>query len=68
MFARLIAFLILISVSYTLTVFFAPTFADKYGNKDLNARIRSIKEGSLGLGSGGLSPSSLFDQVTNSTK
>jgi hypothetical protein len=43
MFARLIAFLLLCSVGYTVFVFVAPEKADTIGNKTLNTKIRTLK-------------------------
>lgn len=64
MFIRLIWFIVFLAASYVLAVFSAPDFADKYGNKEVNAKIRTIKEHSLSLGSGELSPSSLWSELT----
>lgn len=43
MFARLLSFIILLSVIALLVIFLAPDFADQYGNKVLNTKIRSFK-------------------------
>jgi methyl-accepting chemotaxis protein len=64
MFARLLWIFLLLSVSYILLVFAAPDFADTYGNSEINAKIRVIKEHSLNLGSTGWSPNSLWDELT----
>lgn len=64
MFSRLIGLIFLLAAGYLLVVFAAPDIADQYGNKELNAKIRAIKEQSLSFGSGELSPSSLFDELT----
>lgn len=51
MFSRLLAFIILIVSGYILLVFLLPEIADQYGNKELNVKIRNIKEQSLMIGS-----------------
>ncbi len=43
MFARLISFIVLLGVIALLVIFLAPEFADQYGNKDINTRIRTFK-------------------------
>lgn len=43
MFAKIIAFLILIAVVYVGSIFIIPDLADTYGNPSLNAQIRTLK-------------------------
>ncbi len=64
---RLISFGILISIFYTFFVFFFPEMADKYGKKELNAKIRNIKTATLEFSSGSENPLSLFEKVKDSS-
>ncbi|GAB0174546.1 MAG: hypothetical protein HHAS10_04250 [Candidatus Altimarinota bacterium] len=43
MFSRLIAFLLLLGISYVGAIFLAPDFIDLYGNKEVNEKIRALK-------------------------
>lgn len=40
---QIFSIVIILTVLYILSVFFFPDFADKYGNSDINAKIRNIK-------------------------
>ncbi len=40
---QIFSIVIILAVLYILSVFFFPDFADKYGNSDINAKIRNIK-------------------------
>ena len=40
---QIFSIVIILVVLYILSVFFFPDFADKYGNSDINAKIRNIK-------------------------
>ncbi len=68
MLAKLIAFFLLIGWSYVLSVFVVPDMADQYGNTELNAKIRIIKDQSLNYASGSESPTSLAEKVLNTSK
>ncbi len=45
-------------------VFMVPDIADKYGDADINAKIRSFKENSLLMSSGSIWTSSIVDKLT----
>lgn len=68
MIARIIALLLLLSVSYVLWVFLAPDFMDIYGDSDINAKIREYKDLSLRFSSGASTPESLVEQITRSSQ
>lgn len=65
MFSRLFAFIILIVSGYILLVFLFPEIADQYGNKELNVKIRNIKEQSLMIWSWNETPDSLWKNFSN---
>jgi ElaB/YqjD/DUF883 family membrane-anchored ribosome-binding protein len=68
MFSKLIAFVLLLVGIYILAVFAIPKEADQYGNPDLNAKIRTIKDMSLNYASGTESPASLADKLMTTGK
>jgi ElaB/YqjD/DUF883 family membrane-anchored ribosome-binding protein len=68
MFSKLIAFVLLLAGIYILAVFAIPKEADQYGNPDLNAKIRTIKDMSLNYASGTESPASLADKLMTTGK
>lgn len=68
MFAKLSAFVLLIFIIYTLSIFLIPDIADQYGNKDFNTKIRDIKDKSLQFASGSDSASSIADKVFGVSK
>jgi len=51
MFSRFIGFILLLLGVYILMVFVKPDIADQYGDKELNAKIRALKDSSLKIGS-----------------
>lgn len=68
MFIKFIAFISLLGGSYLLSVFVLPEVADQYGNKELNAKIRDIKEKSLHFASGSDSAWSIADKIFDVSK
>lgn len=64
MFVRLLGVVIIVCTSYILCVFALPEIADRYGDKDLNAQIRTYKNKTLQFASGSDTPASLFDKIT----
>lgn len=68
MLAKLLSLILIPIVSYVLAVFVVPETADKYGNIELNTKIRTIKHKSLQYASGSESPSSLADKVIGTGK
>jgi hypothetical protein len=66
MLVKLLAFLLLIGVTYIGIVFIAPTLADRYGNAPLNKKFRSLKSASEidTVNSG----ASLYDRASNIAK
>ncbi len=68
MFSRLIGFLLLIGWLYTIAVFLVPDIADKYGNPEINAKVRSFKDNSLLMASGSSSATSIVDKLTTETQ
>jgi methyl-accepting chemotaxis protein len=68
MFSKLIAFVLLLAGIYILAVFAIPKEADQYGNPDLNAKIRTIKDMILNYASGTESPASLADKLMTTGK
>lgn len=68
MIIKLLALGLTLGMSYILTVFFVPEFADKYGNIALNTKIRDIKNASLEFASGSDTPASLIDKLTGTSK
>lgn len=68
MFAKLLAFILLLVVSYTLSIFAIPEIVDQYGNKDFNTKVRDIKEKSLHFASGSDSASSIADKILDVSK
>jgi methyl-accepting chemotaxis protein len=68
MFSKLIAFILLLAGLYIVAVFAIPREADQYGNPDLNAKIRNIKDMSLNYASGSDSPASLADKLMMTSK
>ena len=63
MFSRLIWLIAVIGFSYLLLVFALPSIADQYWDKDINAKIRNIKDASLQFASGSDSPQSLYNKI-----
>lgn len=63
MLSRLFGLIAFIGFSYIFTVFAIPSIADEYWNKDLNAKIRNIKDKSLNFASGSDSLGSLFEKI-----
>lgn len=63
MILKLFSFLLVLFVSYTLVVFFAPEVADMYGDADVNAKIRNFKEQILSFSSGATDATSLYDKI-----
>ncbi len=49
-------------------VFVKPDIADQYGDKELNAKIRALKDSSLKIGSWSALSGSLFENITNTSK
>lgn len=68
MLSRIIWFIILIVAAYLLLVFVSPDFADKYGNKDINTKIRNIKDQSLRMSSDESFSTSLWNEITGKTE
>ncbi len=68
MFSKLIAFILLLAGLYIVAVFALPREADQYGNPELNAKIRNIKDMSLNYASGSDSPASLADKLMTTGK
>ncbi|MBC7504015.1 hypothetical protein H7169_03510 [Candidatus Gracilibacteria bacterium] len=67
MFSQLIGLIAVIILSYVFMIFVAPNIADQYGNGELNAKIRNIKDESLNFASGSDSLESLFEKIKNTT-
>ncbi|NRH21489.1 hypothetical protein HOO68_05620 [Candidatus Gracilibacteria bacterium] len=67
MLTRIVGFIVILVTLYLMLVFVAPNFADQYGDKDINAKIRNIKNQSLDFASGSDSPVSLFEKIKGST-
>ena len=65
MFSRLIGLIAVIGFSYLLLVFALPSIADQYWDKDINAKIRNIKDASLQFASGSDSAESLLGKIKN---
>lgn len=65
MFSRLLAFIVLVISGYVLLVFFLPEIADRYGNKEFNSKIRTIKEQSLTIWSWNETPDSLWKDFSS---
>ena len=63
MLSRFIGFILLIGSVYLVCIFLIPEIADKYGNSDINAKIRSFKDNSLLMASGSTSASSIVDRL-----
>ncbi len=63
MFSKFIAFILLFAGLYIVAVFVLPVQADQYGDTELNAKIRNIKDMSLSYASGSESPASLADKL-----
>ena len=68
MFARILGFLFFIGGIYLLMVFATPQIADQYGDADINAKIRNIKNASLQIASGSESPQSLIQNIKKTAK
>lgn len=68
MITKLLALILLPVVSYILAIFVIPETADKYGDAEINAKIRNIKDQSLQYASGSESPASLADKVLTTGK
>ena len=68
MFFRFIAFLILLSTTYALGVFFVPETMNTYWSKPLNEFLQKLKSQSLQLSSWSVSPDSLFSQISSGAK
>ena len=68
MFSKLIAFIFLLTGFYVLSVFVFPDIADHYGNKDINNKIRTIKDQSLDYASWSESPTSLAEKLIQTSK
>jgi methyl-accepting chemotaxis protein len=68
MFSRLIGFILLLIGVYILMIFIKPDIADQYGDKEINAKIRALKDSSLKLGSWAMLSGSLFENVTSTSK
>lgn len=66
MFIRLFGTIIILITLYLMLVFVAPNIADQYGDRDINAKIRNIKNRSLEFASGSDSPVSLFEKIRGS--
>ncbi len=63
MFSRLFAGLFVLWMLYILWIFALPNIADQYWNKEINAKIRNIKDASLQFASGSDTPISLFEKI-----
>ncbi len=63
MFSRLIGLILFLIFSYILLVFVLPDIADQYWDKDINTKIRNIKNTSLQFASGSHSTGSLFTTI-----
>lgn len=66
MFVRLFGSVVILVTLYLMLVFVAPNLADQYGDRDINAKIRNIKNQSLEFASGSDSPVSLFEKIKGS--
>lgn len=68
MLARIIGLIFFLGGIYILLIFLSPEIADQYGNKEINTKIRNIKNYSLDMSSGSTDPKSLIDNLTNAGK
>lgn len=68
MLTRLFAFLLLVGILYILGVFFIPNFADTYGNREFNTKIRSLKWEFENFSSGGIEAKSLIQSAQDIAK
>lgn len=63
MFSKIFAIIILIVIVYWVSIFVFPELSDTYWHKNLNTKIRDIKNKSLQFASGSDSAWSLMDKV-----
>lgn len=63
MFSRILGSAFIVWILYLLLVFISPNTADQYWNKEINAKIREIKNQSLLFASWADSPQSLFEKI-----
>ena len=48
---QIFSIVIILVILYILSVFFFPDFSDKYGDSDINAKIRNIKNMAFSISS-----------------
>ncbi len=53
---------------YVLSIFFFPDIADQYWNKDINTKVRNIKDMSLQFASGSDSATSIADKIRDTSR
>jgi Tfp pilus assembly protein FimT len=63
MFSRIFGFIMLLAMLYILAIFALPEFADTYGDRDINTKIRNLKNQSLEFASGSNTPESLWKKI-----
>lgn len=63
MFTRIFWLVFIVSILYILFIFVAPDISDTYWNKEINTKIRNIKDKSLQIWSGWDSPVSIFEKL-----
>lgn len=68
MFSKFIAFIFLLAGIYLLSIFVMPELSDQYGSKDINTRIRDIKDKSLNFASGSDSAKSIAEKILDASK
>lgn len=68
MITKIFAFFLLSTTLYGVSVFVTPDFADTYGNKEWNTKIREYKKTLENFSSGGLSGKSLIESAQDIAK